>query len=218
MKEALSVASFDIEPTAEDRSAGEPVPTSFDLSGGVYKDPNHDAVDYIHTKKHNDSDNKIEEAIMKAFEWAGIIPPAIESTRPLEHSGLMPAKTKRGNAQYLDEGQVVSSFTDIRDCRLLDEFIADDAGVNELVLRIKRAIQLRRSYSDEQLSSLYDSARELTSSGRDIPPALRMISVMVGGRPDNEMMARITSASDETREIAPDVVIMLLLEGRDTAS
>lgn len=223
MKEAQGVASFDIEPTTDDGSVGEPVPTTFNLAGGVYADPHPDAVDYLHSKNYRGEDEleklekKITEVVKKAFEWVGVIPAAPESTQPLEHSGLMPVKTKRGNNRYLREGQETTSFTELRDDQLVDEFIADDTGVNELVLRIKRAIQLRRFYSDQQLSSLYDSAKELTHRGHDIPPALRMVSVMVGGKPDNEAMPLITSASDDTRDIAPDVVIMLLLEDRNSA-
>jgi len=215
----MSEALRDTEPESgaptQTETAGEVEPTVFDLLGGEYQDPDPAVVNELHDRKYTDPDDRVEEVVRTAFEWVGVIPTDEESIRPLEHSGLAPYKVKKGKPRYHTEGEEPSKFTELRDNQIVDEFSADDAGVNELVIRIKRATQLRRRFDDERLDSLYDAAKRLTKGSEAIPPALRMVSVMVGGKPDNELMPRITAAPQDAFEIAPDVVIMLLLEERD---
>jgi hypothetical protein len=187
-------------------------PCDYDLAGGTYVDPEPGMVKIIN-ERFPDPDDNIQELIMKSFELAGVIKPAAETTKPLEHTGLMPVRTKKGTPRYLTEGEEDSDFRRKRDLQLLDEFITEDASRNQLALRVRQAIHNRRAFTSEELDELWGFGKKLTRGGHDLPPSLRIITVMTGiGKPENEDVPRFTGTPDDTRDIAPDVIMMLLRE------
>jgi len=207
-------------------------PASFNLLGGNYFDPDIGAVNYHNQKlleeitqdasdegrtlsRDEAIDANVEMTVKTALAWTGIIPYDKELFGPLEKSNRMPYKNADGEIIYSADAAEESTFTGRRADQLIDDFAAKDQAMNELVLRIKRAIQLRRGYSEEQKNSLYDFAKTASQRGHKDIPVLRMVNVMVGGSPEDQERDRIKPLFEESYDLAPDVVLMLIREDQE---
>lgn len=188
-------------------------PTEVDLEGGNYRDPDPNVVNWIN-QKFIDPQENIEANIIKAFEFAGVVKPLKDTLRPLEYTGLMP---KGKTTVYAGVSQQRSPFMDRREEQLLDEFVSDDLARNQLLLGVKRLTASRFSYDEREIEELWAWGKEATKSAREMPPALRELTVMLGIRPpENPANAPSVAPPPLTRDLAPDIYLMMLRESKQT--
>lgn len=153
----------------------------------------------------NDPGFEAENLLIKTFELSGLIKPLDEVTTPMEHTGLLPHEDSDGTPVYPD---VISDGTLVEriDQNSLDDLYRTEEEINPIQQQIDRLINLRRSYTDEDISALISYRRKkLQQEG--LPKEAEILRALMGGTPKEGVVPIETSR--EGGDLASDVLWMI---------